>query len=234
MGFLDYVSKRGYKDKQEVDKAYRKKCDAKIKELCGGFTTNDVYEEKVKKFRPDGRTTSTYEKIILKHECRYGHLKLEDIESRLDELLQLDCEKLFSIMEDVEPSKFKTQKDLDDYFASSNINSHEESIPSKQETIEIEKFEMDNSKLEELMKQDVTIEMQNRFFEIFKESQLILPVMYSENIIEAIEDANDGEKLHRMSSMNFFWKSTAIWRSSQGKTASMNSISMHVSFFEYY
>ena len=52
---------------------------------------------------------------------------------------------------------------------------------------------VDNSKLEELMKQDLTPEMQSEFFEILKESQLFMPVVYSENIFEGIENMEEGD-----------------------------------------
>ncbi len=52
---------------------------------------------------------------------------------------------------------------------------------------------VDNSKLEELMKQDLTPEMQSGFFEILKESQLFMPVVYSENIFEGIENMEEGD-----------------------------------------
>ena len=52
---------------------------------------------------------------------------------------------------------------------------------------------MDNSKLEELMKEEITPEMQKEFFELFKESQLFMPVTFSENMFEGIENAQVGE-----------------------------------------
>ena len=52
---------------------------------------------------------------------------------------------------------------------------------------------LDNSALEEIMRQDLTVEMQNKFIEIFKESQLIMPVTYSENMFEGIENAKVGD-----------------------------------------
>ena len=48
---------------------------------------------------------------------------------------------------------------------------------------------MDNSKLEELMKEEITPEMQKEFFELFKESQLFMPVTFSENMFKEIENA---------------------------------------------
>ena len=52
---------------------------------------------------------------------------------------------------------------------------------------------MDNSRLEEIMKQDLTVEMQNELLEVLKESQLIMPVIYSENMFEGIENAKKGD-----------------------------------------
>lgn len=55
---------------------------------------------------------------------------------------------------------------------------------------------MDNSELEELMKMDVntaTADEQNLFIEKFKQSQLIMPVEYSSNMFEDIENAEVGE-----------------------------------------
>ena len=52
---------------------------------------------------------------------------------------------------------------------------------------------MDNSKLEELMKEEITPEMQKEFFEIFMESQLFLPIMPNENMFKGIENAKVGD-----------------------------------------
>ena len=52
---------------------------------------------------------------------------------------------------------------------------------------------MDNSKLEELMKEEITPEMQKEFFELLKESQLFMPVTFIENRFEGIENAQFGE-----------------------------------------
>ena len=53
--------------------------------------------------------------------------------------------------------------------------------------------EIDNSKLEEIMKMELTPEMQMKFFEIFKVSQLFMPVTYSDSLFEGIENAKEGE-----------------------------------------
>lgn len=52
---------------------------------------------------------------------------------------------------------------------------------------------VDNSKLEELMRQNLTIEMQREFFEILKDSQLFLPVSYSENMFKGGENVGAGD-----------------------------------------
>lgn len=52
---------------------------------------------------------------------------------------------------------------------------------------------IDNSALEEIMKKRITLENQWKFFDILKESQLFMPVSYSANMFEGIEDAEVGE-----------------------------------------
>ena len=52
---------------------------------------------------------------------------------------------------------------------------------------------IDNTRLEELMKQDITPEMEREFFETLKESQMFLPVTYSANMFEGIENAKVGD-----------------------------------------
>ena len=53
--------------------------------------------------------------------------------------------------------------------------------------------EIDNSALEEAMKKEITPESEREFFKIFKESQLFMPVTYSANIFEGIENAKPGD-----------------------------------------
>ena len=52
---------------------------------------------------------------------------------------------------------------------------------------------IDNTRLEELMKQDITPEMEREFFETLRESQMFLPVTYSANMFEGIENAKVGD-----------------------------------------
>ena len=54
---------------------------------------------------------------------------------------------------------------------------------------------VDNSELEEIMKREITPESQRDFLEILKDSQLFMPVIYSDNIFEGIENAEPGDVL---------------------------------------
>lgn len=51
----------------------------------------------------------------------------------------------------------------------------------------------DNSKLEEILKREITPEMQRELFEVLRQSQLYLPVKFSANMFEGIEDAEEGD-----------------------------------------
>ena len=52
---------------------------------------------------------------------------------------------------------------------------------------------VDNSRLEELLKKEITPEMQQEFIEIFRDSRLFMPVVYSDNIFDELENAKVGE-----------------------------------------
>ena len=63
--------------------------------------------------------------------------------------------------------------------------------------------EIDNSALEEIMKREITPESQREFFEIFKDSQLFMPVIYSENLFEGIENAKPGDVIEPSGGVGF-------------------------------
>ena len=63
--------------------------------------------------------------------------------------------------------------------------------------------EIDNSALEEIMKREITPESQREFFEIFKDSQLFMPVIYSENLFEGIENAKPGDVIEPSGRVGF-------------------------------
>ena len=62
---------------------------------------------------------------------------------------------------------------------------------------------VDNSKLEELMKKEITPEMQWEFFAIFKKSQLFMPVSFSDNMFEGLENAKEGDILEPQGQVGF-------------------------------
>ena len=94
-----------------------KLCEEKIKELCGGFIANDDFINRASKYKSTDNSSNTFEKSILKHECKNQTLSFENIESRLDELLQLDAETLdLKIrMKGMDTSIFKTQEDIENF-----------------------------------------------------------------------------------------------------------------------
>lgn len=55
--------------------------------------------------------------------------------------------------------------------------------------------EMDNSRLEELIKQDITPEMQSEVFKLLKESRLFMPIVFDMDALKGIEDAKPGDEI---------------------------------------
>ena len=56
-----------------------------------------------------------------------------------------------------------------------------------------ENIGIDNSRLEEVMAKEITGETQREFFELLKKAQLFMPVSYSPNMFEGMEDAKPGD-----------------------------------------
>lgn len=52
---------------------------------------------------------------------------------------------------------------------------------------------VDNSKLEEILKKEITPAMQSELFDVLRQSQLYLPVKFSANMFEGIENAKEGD-----------------------------------------
>lgn len=61
----------------------------------------------------------------------------------------------------------------------------------------------DNTRLEELTKEEITPIMQIEFLNILKESRLSMPVSYSENMFEGIENAKVGDVIEPTGQMGF-------------------------------
>ena len=52
---------------------------------------------------------------------------------------------------------------------------------------------IDNSRLEEILKKEITPVMQREFFDALKDAQLYLPVILSPNMFKGMEDAKPGD-----------------------------------------
>ena len=50
--------------------------------------------------------------------------------------------------------------------------------------IDLNETGIDNSRLEELVKEEMTPQMQNEYLTIFKESRLLMPVVYSDDFFK--------------------------------------------------
>lgn len=67
----------------------------------------------------------------------------------------------------------------------------------------MEQNKVDNSRLEELMKKEMTPQTQVEFIEILKESQLYMPVSPSANMFEGLENAKVGDVFEPEGQMGF-------------------------------
>ncbi len=94
-----------------------KEFDARLKEICGGFVPNDFFVKKALDHNLSRTTTSVNYKNVLKSEFKNGSLETEDIEKRLDELLDLDIDTLFLkiVRNDIDSSRFHTQKEITEF-----------------------------------------------------------------------------------------------------------------------
>ena len=62
---------------------------------------------------------------------------------------------------------------------------------------------VDNSRLEELMSEKFTPESEREFLELFRQSQLFMPVTYSPNMFEGIENAKEGDVFEPQGQVGF-------------------------------
>lgn len=62
---------------------------------------------------------------------------------------------------------------------------------------------IDNSKLEEIMKKEITPESQREFLLLLKDSQLFMPVTFSENMFEGIENSKEGDIIEPKGQVGF-------------------------------
>ena len=109
----------------------QKKAEDKIDELCGGFLSNEKFKNKLKENNLDISTSNLSYKNVLKNEIKNKTLNYEDIESRLDELMNLDVDTLVNkirIKNNQDTSLFKTQQDIQDFMGSDYTEKYNKSI----------------------------------------------------------------------------------------------------------
>lgn len=94
-----------------------KENDEILKKLLGGFTANDAFKERLIKHGLDVNTPNTYYKKLLQDELKNNTLEKNNIEKRLDEILDLDVKTLYGKFKafGIDTSNFKTQKDIDKF-----------------------------------------------------------------------------------------------------------------------
>jgi hypothetical protein len=61
----------------------------------------------------------------------------------------------------------------------------------------------DNTRLEELTRSEITPEMQREFLDLLKESQLLMPVTFSQNVFEGLENAKVGDEIAPQGQIGF-------------------------------
>lgn len=132
--------------------------DEKINELCGGFTCNDAFKYRASRFKSTDWLSNTCEKSILKNEYENGTLAIEDMENRLDELLQLDCKSLdtkIRIKFNMDTSQFRTQDDIDQFLGDEYARKYARKL-EKDKIKHNSQFERDERhKLEAIEKNDI-------------------------------------------------------------------------------
>ena len=110
------------------------------------------------RFKSTDGLTNTYEKSILKNEYQNGTLSIEDMENRLDELLQMDCDALdrkIRIMMDMDTSQFRTQNDIDEFLGDEYARKYAQKL-QKNKIKHNSQFEKDEkNKLEAIEKNDI-------------------------------------------------------------------------------
>ena len=113
------------KKSAEVERA-----EERIKELCGGFLSNDKFQSKLAENNLGKSTPNSNYKSILQDEIKNNTLKYEDIEKRLDELMKLDVSALnFKIrMSKEDTSLFKTQQDINNFLGDKYTQKHNKSV----------------------------------------------------------------------------------------------------------
>lgn len=118
----DYYNKKPKNEKKKglfnKKTPEEKEFDEKLKYYVGGLSFSDYYREKAKEHgKIVTQVNFLYVKSILKDEFEYGSLSVNDMEKRIDELMELDvtCIKYDILDKGYNTSLIKTPQDIQDF-----------------------------------------------------------------------------------------------------------------------
>lgn len=92
--------------------------DNELNRLCGGFLGNQAFNLKLLENGLDLSTPNTNYKYVLKQEIKKGHINsVEELESRLDELMKMDIDtlRLNRKIQNLGTNQFKRQSDINNF-----------------------------------------------------------------------------------------------------------------------
>ena len=128
------TSKTFYNKKASNAKNIKKEFDNQLKFYIGSFRGSEDFKKRLIRHNKMFGDTNLYSiKNILKNEFENGNLALEDVEERIDELLELD---VLALQHDVvgkkrDSSVIKTQEDLNNYLGSEYISKFKKKVDRK-------------------------------------------------------------------------------------------------------
>lgn len=182
---------------------YQKDCEKRIDELCGGFFYNDAFKNRAALYKDTTVLSNDNEKSILKHECESGNLMIDDIETRLDELLQLDCRALeltIRTLKKQDTSRFKTQRDIEDFLGPEYVmeyNHKRQEINAKKDIKRVgvsSKYDLLLGVNVEVIFPSVGLKIDNVFVDVFNEQAFKTEMVVDSNQVtfrNSLKDLSD-------------------------------------------
>ena len=128
------INKTFYNKKASNAKSLKKEFNNQLKFYIGSFRGSDDFKKRLIRHNKMFGDTNLYSiKNILKKEFENGKLALEDIEERIDELLELD---VLALQHDVADKKhdssiIKTQEDLNNYLGPEYVSKFKKKVDRK-------------------------------------------------------------------------------------------------------
>ncbi len=169
--FLDIDS-----NKQEFLRHSKKLEEKRIKEKIEEVTAETLIESdyfKSRKQKFNVKEGHFYYKQILNEELKNGHLGYDDVESRLDELLQInDAQSIYELRTNKPTHLFKTRRDLDQYIG---YGTAKNPIPISDEEMDkfYEKLESSGSESSLTLQKILSEELDKKAVEEIKETKKV-------------------------------------------------------------